>query len=105
MDEGDGAFIDTAVVMQECALIITANTAIAHLAGALARPCWVVLPEGGDWRLGWHPTNSAWYPTLECLRKPRGGTYLDVFEFISRRLTAIRDGQGDLALDTNPLGE
>ena len=101
MDEGDGAFIDTAVVMQECALIITANTAIAHLAGALARPCWVVLPEGGDWRFGWHPTHSAWYPTLECLRKPKGGTYLDVFEFMSRRLTAIRDGQGDLALDTD----
>ena len=95
MDEGPAAFIDTAVVMQDCALIVTADTAIAHLAGALARPCWVVLPEGGDWRFGWHPTHSAWYPTVECLRKPPGGSWQDVFAEIARRLNAIRQGRTD----------
>lgn len=101
MDEGRHAFIDTAVVIQECALVVTVDNAIAHLAGALARPCWVVLPEGGDWRFGWHPTQSAWYPTLECLRKPPGGTWRDVFDHVARRLTAIRAGQMDLE-ETDP---
>jgi Flp pilus assembly protein TadD len=92
MDEGPGAFLDTAVVMRECALIVTSGTAIAHLAGALGRPCWTVLPEGGDWRFGWHPSESPWYPTMECLRKPSGGAWIDVFEHIARRLDALRRG-------------
>lgn len=106
MDEGDAAFIDTAVVMQECALVVTADTAIAHLAGALARPCWTVLPEGGDWRFGWHATQSAWYPTMECLRKPPGGTWRDVFDHIARRLIAIREGREDpAAIDEAPSAQ
>lgn len=95
MDEGTAAFIDTAVVIQECALVVTADTAIAHLAGALGRPCWTVLPEGGDWRFGWHASESAWYPTMECLRRPVGGEWRDVFEHIARRLLALRDGRVD----------
>lgn len=93
MDEGAGAFLDTAAIMQNCALIVTADTAIAHLAGALARPCWTVLPEGGDWRFGWHASDSPWYPTMECLRRPPGGDWRDVFDHIARRVAAIRAGQ------------
>lgn len=93
MDEGEGAFIDTAVVIEECALVITADTAIAHLAGALGRPCWCILPEGGDWRFGWHPSRSPWYPTMECLRRPKDGEWRDVFDYIARHLTALREGQ------------
>jgi len=103
MDEGEGAFLDTAVVMQECALIVTADTAIAHLAGALARPVWTVLPEGGDWRLGWHPSDSPWYPTMECLRRPPGGRWEDVFEHIARRLAALKSGH--IEEDTEESGK
>jgi len=52
-----------------------------------------VLPEGGDWRFGWHPSESAWYPTMECLRRPPGGDWIDVFEHIARRVSAIREGR------------
>jgi tetratricopeptide (TPR) repeat protein len=92
MGEGEGAFTDTAAILSVCALTVCADTAIAHLAGALARPCWTVLPEGGDWRFGWHAAESAWYPTLECIRRPPGGRWEDAMAHIARRLTALRDG-------------
>lgn len=105
MDEGPGAFLDTAVIIQECALVVTAGTAIAHLAGALGRPCWTVLPEGGDWRFGWHPSESPWYPTMECLRRPPGEEWISVFEHIARRLDALRRGQVEDPSTSDPLPE
>src|SRR5205814_1299677 len=50
LDETRGAFMDTAAVMQNLDLIITSDSAIAHLAGALGVPCWVALPFLSDWR-------------------------------------------------------
>lgn len=105
MDEGPGAFLDTAVIIQECALVVTAGTAIAHLAGALGRPCWTVLPEGGDWRFGWHPSESPWYPTMECLRRPPGADWSAVFEHIARRLDALRRGQVEDPTISDPSSE
>src|SRR5207342_361381 len=62
LDSATGAFMDTAAVMMNLDLVITSDTAIAHLAGALGVPVWVVLPAAPDWRWMLHRSDSPWYP-------------------------------------------
>jgi tetratricopeptide (TPR) repeat protein len=62
---------DTAALIAELDLIISVDTSIVHLAGALARPCWVLLPFAPDWRWMLGRDDSPWYPTLRLFRQPR----------------------------------
>src|SRR5215471_14113507 len=62
-DNGLDAFIDTAAVMSTLDLIITSDTSVAHLAGALGRPAWVALKQVPDWRWLLDREDSPWYPT------------------------------------------
>jgi len=65
-------FADTAAVSTNLDLLITVDTAAAHLAGGLGRPAWVLLPFAPDWRWGWDRTESPWYPKNPRLfRQPR----------------------------------
>ena len=61
-------FADTAAVLEELDLLITADTAIVHLAGAMNKPCWVLLPYGSEWRWGLKGEQSPWYPSVRLLR-------------------------------------
>jgi tetratricopeptide (TPR) repeat protein len=70
LDHGPDAFLDTAAVMASLDLIITSDTSIAHLAGALARPTWVALNASPDWRWLLDRTDSPWYPTMQLFRQP-----------------------------------
>jgi len=67
-DQKYGRFMDTAAVMQNLDLIITADTSVAHLAGALGKPVWVLLPFVTDWRWFIDRTDSPWYPTMKLFR-------------------------------------
>jgi len=78
-DEGPDAFIDTAAIMQNLDLVITSDTAIAHLAGALGRPCWVALKHLPDWRFMLGRGDSPWYPSMRLFRQPRRGDWDSVF--------------------------
>lgn len=62
-------FAATAAIMAEMDLIITIDTAIAHLAGALGRPCWVLLRYVSDWRWFDEPSQSIWYPSMTLFRQ------------------------------------
>jgi tetratricopeptide (TPR) repeat protein len=66
-------FADTAAFMQALDLVITVDTAIAHLAGALGMPVWTLLPYAPDWRWLLERSDSPWYPTMRLFRqaKPR----------------------------------
>src|SRR5262249_24381405 len=75
----DGAFVDTAAVLSHLDLVITSDTAIAHLAGALGRPVWVVLSTGSDWRWLVRRTDSPWYPTMRLFRQESPGDWAGVF--------------------------
>ncbi len=68
---GEGDVLDTAVDMLHLDLIITVDTLGAHLAGALARPVWVLLPFEADWRWMLDRTDSPWYPTMRLFRQTR----------------------------------
>lgn len=70
-----GDFADSAAIMASLDLVISVDTAAAHLAGALGRPCWVLLPEyRTDWRWLTQRTDSPWYPgCMRLFRQGRGG--------------------------------
>ena len=70
-DDGPDAFIDTAAVMMSLDLIVTSDTSIAHLAGALGRPVWVALRRVPDWRWMLDRADSPWYPSMRLYRQQR----------------------------------
>jgi hypothetical protein len=79
LDESGGAFADTAAVMHGLDLVVTCDSAPAHLAGALGKACWVALPFAADWRWLLDREDSPWYPTLRLFRQPRPGDWSDMF--------------------------
>jgi tetratricopeptide (TPR) repeat protein len=85
-DTGPDAFVDTAAVMKCCDLVITCDTAIAHLAGALGVKTWVALPYAPDWRWMLDRDDSPWHPTLRLFRQHSHGDWDGVFQVIKREL-------------------
>jgi len=69
LDPGPDAFLDTAAVMAGLDLVITSDTSVAHLAGALGRPVWVMLAASPEWRWGLERSDSPWYPTMRLFRQ------------------------------------
>ena len=67
------AFQDTAAIMQHLDLVITVDTAIAHLAGALGVPVWVALSAIPDWRWQLGRDDSPWYPSMRLFRQEQLG--------------------------------
>jgi glycosyl transferase family 9 (putative heptosyltransferase) len=82
----DAPLVDTAALIAELDLIITVDTSIAHLAGALARPAWVLLPFAPDWRWQLGRDDSPWYPTLRLFRQPRPRDWQSVVARVRTRL-------------------
>jgi Flp pilus assembly protein TadD len=78
-DSGSDAFIDTAAMMMEMDLIVTCDTSIAHLAGALGRPVWVALRHVAEWRWLDGRVDSPWYPTMRLFRCERGDDWAELF--------------------------
>jgi len=85
-DSGFDAFIDSAAVMEACDLVVTLDTSIAHLAGALGRPVWLALQQVPDWRWLLERTDSPWYPTMTLYRQSRFGYWDSVFAAMTRDL-------------------
>jgi hypothetical protein len=100
-DAGPDAFVDSAGLMMLLDLVITSDTAIAHLAGALGRPVWLVLKHVPDWRWLLDRSDSPWYPTMRLFRQPREGDWTGVFAEIEMELRGLvqssRGGDSRLA--------
>jgi tetratricopeptide (TPR) repeat protein len=88
-DSADNAFVDTAAIMQNLDLVITSDTAIPHLAGALNRPAWVALKEMPDWRWMVERSDSPWYKSLRLFRQPAPGDWDAVFAAMANELHAL----------------
>jgi tetratricopeptide (TPR) repeat protein len=88
-DEGPQAFLDSAAVMSVLDLVITCDTALAHLAGALGRPTWVALKHVPDWRWLLDRSDSPWYPSMRLFRQPRRGDWDRVFAAIHEELARL----------------
>jgi hypothetical protein len=82
-------FADTAALIANLDLIITVDTAAAHLAGALAKPVWILLPYNPDWRWLLQRDDSPWYPTARLFRQPRRGDWDSVIERVAAELSRL----------------
>lgn len=88
-DHGDdlGDFADTAAILQAADLTISVDTSVAHLAGALGRPVWTLIPYGGEWRWLRGLETTPWYPTMRLFRQRTIGDWTGV---IARVKAALR---------------
>ncbi len=81
-----GDFADTAAIVSHLDLVITVDTSVAHLAGALGRPVWVLLPFAPDWRWLMDREDSPWYPTMRLFRQPAPGAWDPVVARVAEAL-------------------
>jgi tetratricopeptide (TPR) repeat protein len=82
-DQGADSFIDTAAVMSNLDLVVTTDTSIAHLAGAMGRPVFLAVKQIPDWRWLAEGDRSPWYPSMRLFRQPQRGAWQPVFEAIA----------------------
>jgi tetratricopeptide (TPR) repeat protein len=87
-DEGEDAFLDSAAVLQHLDLLVSADTSITHLAGALGRPAWLALNPVPDWRWQLERVDSPWYPSVRLFRQALGGDWAAVFTAMAAELAA-----------------
>jgi tetratricopeptide (TPR) repeat protein len=87
LDASGGAFVDTAAVMRCLDLVVTADTAAAHVAGALGVPVWLALSRAPDWRWGLSGETTPWYPSMRLFRQGQLGDWRSVFASMA---TALR---------------
>jgi tetratricopeptide (TPR) repeat protein len=90
-DLGDqlGDFHDTGAFVEQLDLVITCDSALAHLAGGLGVPVWVALAHTCDWRWMLERVDSPWYPSMRLFRQSRLGDWTSVFSDVARELTAL----------------
>ncbi len=83
-------FADTAALIEALDLVVTCDTSVAHLAGAMGKPVWMVLPHAVDWRWGapqaMEGETSLWYPSMSIFRQTEAGDWADVFARLGQAL-------------------
>lgn len=87
-------FADTAAAIGQLDLVISVDTSVAHLSGALGQPTWTLLSHTPDWRWQLDRTDSAWYPTMRLFRQPRWGDWQSVFESVAKALRELIASRG-----------
>jgi len=92
-------FADTAAILEQLDLIITVDTAVAHLAGALGRPVWILLPFLPDWRWMLDRDDSPWYASVKLFRQRRPSDWTEVVQDVAQALTARVASQDVSSLD------
>jgi tetratricopeptide (TPR) repeat protein len=90
-DSGRDAFVDTSAIMSCLDLIITSDTSIAHLAGALGRPVWLALKHVPHWLWMLDRTDSPWYPTMTLYRQEVRDDWTSVFSAITNDLAKLQE--------------
>jgi len=86
----DRNLAETAALMSTLDLVITTDTCIAHLAGAMGKPVWILLPHLSDWRWMQQRETTPWYPTARLFRQPTPGNWTGVMERVINHLNNIR---------------
>jgi tetratricopeptide (TPR) repeat protein len=82
-------FADTAAVVAQLDLVITSDTSVAHLAGAMGRPVWIMLGFAPDWRFAYDREQSSWYPSARLFRQSAPGDWAGVIERVRLELKAL----------------
>lgn len=79
-------FLDSAAILRCCTLLITADSGLAHLAGGLGVPVWLLLKRVPDWRWGLQGETTLWYPSMRLFRQRREGDWPELIARVSRAL-------------------
>jgi ADP-heptose:LPS heptosyltransferase len=82
-------FAETAGAIANLDLVIGVDTAVVHVAGAVAKPVWVMLPFSPDWRWMLERNDSPWYPSLRLYRQPAPGDWGSVIEHVAADLARL----------------
>jgi Flp pilus assembly protein TadD len=88
---------DTASVVSQCDLVISVDTAAAHLAGAMGVPTWILLPKTPEWRWQLEREDSPWYPSARLFRQAEAGNWREVLERIGRAIVQLAATKASLA--------
>ena len=99
------SFADTAAIIAQLDLVITIDSAVAHVAGALGKPVWIVLPFVADWRWLIDREDSPWYPTARLFRQTKPGDWGGVFERVTKQLQAFITGEQQVISTAIKLAE
>jgi hypothetical protein len=83
------SFEDTAAIIEGLDLVLTVDTSVAHLAGAMGKPVWVMLPWAAEWRWLMHRTDTPWYPTMRLFRQPTAGDWKNVAQQVAAALKGL----------------
>jgi ADP-heptose:LPS heptosyltransferase len=81
-------FGETAALIADLDLVITVDTAVAHLAGAMGKPTWVLISKAADWRWFLTRTDSPWYPTIRLFRQSESGQWTRPIQALADALLA-----------------
>jgi tetratricopeptide (TPR) repeat protein len=93
LDDESGAFMDTAAIMRRLDLVVSTDTALGHLAGALGVPVWLALTMAPDWRWLLKREDSPWYPTMRLFRQTKHGRWEDVIKRMAEELKQAMNGK------------
>ncbi|MGB9154645.1 MAG: tetratricopeptide repeat-containing glycosyltransferase family protein [Alphaproteobacteria bacterium] len=85
-------FADTAALIAELDLVITVDTSVAHLAGALGKPVWILLAFNSDWRWFLGREDSPWYPTARLFRQKKPGDWAEVIDRVKGEVQKLIAG-------------
>jgi hypothetical protein len=92
LDTASGAFMDSAAIIKNLDLVITVDSAIAHLAGGLGAPVWLVLAPIVDWRWMFGRDDNPWYPTMRLFRQTKLGDWGSVIERMAGDVSKLFHG-------------
>jgi ADP-heptose:LPS heptosyltransferase len=89
----DADFLDTAALTSLMDVVISVDTAGAHLAGAMGKPLWLLLSFSADWRWLIHRQDSPWYPTAKLFRQPALGDWDSVVQCVKKAIGRLHRGR------------
>ncbi len=95
MGEKLSDFAETAALIENLDLVIAVDSAVAHLAGALGKPVWIMLRHSGEWRWLLERSDSPWYPTVRLFRQKKPGDWAGVVSDISQQLQVLMVSRKD----------
>jgi hypothetical protein len=95
-------FVETAAIIANLDLVISVDTAVAHLAGALGRPVWTLLPYAPDWRWMLDRSDTPWYPTMRLFRQPKLSDWPGVLAQVAAELRLLAVNRGPWSVDREP---
>jgi ADP-heptose:LPS heptosyltransferase len=95
-DQEIADFADTAAIIDQMDLVISVDSAVAHLAGALGKPVWVLLSPRHDFRWLLEREDSPWYASARLFRRARDGGWSDCIERLGRELRRLGYGGGSI---------